>query len=99
MLHFILFILICYGLTNILLYGSVFDKIRPNTKLFSCSLCMGFHSGWIVLLLSNLSGLLSLPYITFIDYIFAGCLSSGTTYMLDKLIGDHGFNIKNNYDN
>ena len=55
------FILVCYGLTSILLYGSIFDTIRPKEglmgKLFKCPLCLSFHVGWFVAILSNFSNL------------------------------------------
>jgi len=87
------FILICYGLTSILIYGKIFDKIRPKNIFFHCSLCMGFHSGWVVYL--------ALYYINYyVDYpsfalLFCyACLSAGTTYILDRLVGDEGLRIK-----
>ncbi len=83
----IYFILACYGLTSILLYGSIFDKIRPTSgffgKLFSCQMCLGFWSGvfnWF-----------------FIDIdwgIFtAACISSGTSYILCSIFTDYGINF------
>jgi len=38
----LVFILACYGLTNILTYGKIFDKIRPKEHFFHCSMCVGF---------------------------------------------------------
>ena len=46
------FILAAYGLTQILVYGSIFNKVRPPRqwlhgfgKLFHCPMCMGFWVG------------------------------------------------------
>ena len=46
------FILAAYGMTFIIVYGKIFEDIRPNkdyTKkwntLFHCPLCMGFWVG------------------------------------------------------
>ena len=43
----IIFILAAYGLTQILVYGSIFDLIRPTTgklgELFQCSM----HFYWV----------------------------------------------------
>ncbi len=81
----LVFILACYGLTNILTYGKIFDKIRPKEHFFHCSMCVGFWVGmfnWF---------LVSPPFNLFV----AGCISSGTSYILDKIICDEGIVIKN----
>ena len=43
------FILCSYGLTQILIYGSIFDSFRPKDgklgELFRCPMCMGFWAG------------------------------------------------------
>ena len=53
----ILFILICYGLSNIIVYGSIFDKprnwlndVNPSFfgKLFSCMLCFPTWAGFLL---------------------------------------------------
>jgi len=94
------FILICYGLTQIICYGKIFDRFRPDKDwlyglglLFHCSMCMGFHVGWFTYLLSCFSKLFTFEF-CFIDMFFMACLSSGTSYMLDKLIDDEGLRIK-----
>jgi hypothetical protein len=94
------FILVCYGLTQILCYGKIFDKVRPNKEwlfgfglLFHCSMCMGFHVGWLVYTLSLFSKLFIFEF-NFIDMFFMACLSSGTSYILDKLIDDEGLRVK-----
>ena len=50
------FILCAYGLTQILVYGKIFSKIRPKKgklgELANCPMCMGFHVGWLLMLLS-----------------------------------------------
>ncbi len=82
------FILACYGLTMILMYGKIFNKIRPKTGFFgnllTCSLCTGFWSGLFMWLVSNTS----------FNFFVAGCISAGTTYILDKIIDDDGLVIK-----
>ncbi len=56
------FILVCFGLTNILVYGSILNCVRPNEglwgALFKCPMCMGFHVGWFVAMLMNLSSII-----------------------------------------
>jgi len=97
------FILICYGLTNILVYGSIFDSIRPKEgllgKLFKCPLCLSFHVGYIIALLLNASDLFSIS-INIIDMFMLACLSSGTSYVLCSLFTDFGINFNiNKQDN
>lgn len=94
------FILICYGLTQIVCYGKIFDDIRPSKEwfcgiglVFHCSMCMGFHVGGLVYFLSCFSKLFTFEFNT-IDMFFMACLSSGTSYILDKLIDDEGVRIK-----
>ena len=90
------FILICYGLTNILVYGSIFNCIRPKGglwgELFKCPMCMGFHVGYIIALLLNASDLFSIS-INIIDMFMLACLSSGTSYVLCTLFTDFGINF------
>lgn len=85
------FILFTFGLTQILLYGSIFDKVRPEWKLFKCPLCLGFHTGWIGYLLLTLTGIfatISIPHL----FVYA-CISAGTNYVLDRLFDDDGIKI------
>jgi len=96
----IYFILICYGLTQIICYGKIFDEIRPSKEsfwglglLFHCSMCMGFHVGYTVYLFSLFSELFTFRF-SLIDMFFMSCVSSGTSYILDKLFDDDGIRIK-----
>jgi len=93
------FILACYGLTNILVYGSILSCVRPKEglwgELFKCPMCMGFHVGWFVTLMMKLSNLTSInPNI--IDMFLLACLSSGSSYVLCSLFTDFGINFKIN---
>jgi len=93
------FILACYGLTNILVYGSILSCVRPNEglwgELFKCPMCMGFHVGWFVALMMKLSSLTSIdPNI--VDAFLLACLSSGSSYVLCSLFTDFGINFKIN---
>jgi hypothetical protein len=87
------FILAAYGLTQILVYGKVFDAIRPTRgwlgELFKCPMCVGFHVGWILMLLSPYTELFNFD-VTAVNYLILGCLSSGTSYVLNMVIGDEG---------
>jgi hypothetical protein len=95
MLSLIYFVLICFSITKTLVYGSVFDKIRPKGKPWDCVLCMGF---WVSLIIA---GLISQgwvfffpPIIGWIDVILLGFLGSGTSYLLDNIIDDEGLRIE-----
>jgi len=93
------FILACYGLTNILVYGSILSCVRPKQglwgELFKCPMCMGFHVGWFVALMMKLSNLTSIdPNI--VDVFLLACLSSGSSYVLCSLFTDFGINFKIN---
>ena len=97
------FILIAYGLTQIIVYGDIFSSIRPRTghlgKLFNCPMCMGFHVGWILMLLSPYTELFSFD-VTPINFFLLGWLSSGTSYTLNMIIGDDGIKYaKKDIDN
>jgi len=93
------FILACYGLTNILVYGSILSCVRPKEglwgELFKCPMCMGFHVGWFVALLMNLSSIINVST-NIVDTFLLACLSSGTSYVLCSLFTDFGINFKIN---
>ena len=92
----IYFILCAYGLTQILVYGKIFDSIRPQDgqlgELFSCPMCMGFHVGWFLFIINGFTELFSFEY-TVANFFICGWLSSATTYALVNLFGDSGLNI------
>jgi hypothetical protein len=91
----IYFILCSYGLTQILIYGHIFDKIRPDKKFFKCSMCMGFWVGVFLYSINGYTDLFSFQY-NWINPLLLGCLSSGTSYVLDMVIGDKGIRYENN---
>ncbi len=90
------FILVSFGLTQIVVYGKIFDKLRPKEgklgELFSCPMCVGFHVGWILWLLSGYTTLFSYDE-SLVTAFGLACLSSGTSYILNMLFGDCGFKI------
>ena len=84
----LLFVLACYGLTFMLVFANIFDRIRPKHHFFHCALCVGFHVGWIVALMFWWAGLVKLTIpLTFI----LCCVSSGTSYALSMLVQDGGW--------
>jgi len=90
------FTLAAYGLTQILVYGSILKRIRPQTgklgEMFRCPMCMGFHVGWFLMLLSPFTELFSFD-VSVINFFILGWLSSGTSYVLNTIFGDEGFQL------
>jgi len=95
------FTLAAYGLTQILVYRDLplLKRLRPNKgsyggygKVFHCPMCMGFHVGWFLMLLSPFTELFSFD-VSIINFFLLGWLSSGTSYVLNMLFGDEGFQL------
>jgi hypothetical protein len=85
-MNLLTFILACYGMTMIAVYGKIFDAIRPQHHFFKCCLCVGFWIGiinWFMI---------DLPF----NWFVAGCISSGTSYLLSRFADDDGITIKVN---
>jgi hypothetical protein len=91
------FILISCGMTQILVYGSIFNKVRPKKgwfgKLFSCSMCTGFWVGVFLWLTNDLTTLFNYDYSP-ITGLLLGSLASGVSYVFSVLIDDNGFKIE-----
>jgi hypothetical protein len=87
------FVLVAYGLTQGVVYGKLFDRIRPTEgklgELFRCPMCIGFHAGWFLMLLSPFTELFNFD-ITVVNFFLLGWLSSGTSYVLNMIFGDEG---------
>jgi len=94
-MELIYFILIAFGLTQILTSGRIFNKIRPKYYYFTCSMCVGFVVGVFLLVISPYTELFTFER-SWINTFGFGCLSSGTSYVLDTLFGDKGMRIENN---
>lgn len=91
-MEFIFFILISYGITNIIIFGSIFEKLRtilnkisPKLlgKLFSCPLCLSFWVG------VGLSLIISTPITYNINHytllFLTGCLTSGCVWLIHTI--------------
>ena len=93
------FILAAYGMTFMLVYGSIFSRIRPKCgtywglgKLFHCTLCMGFWVGvflWGVSPMTELFSFSNSPVTAFI----CGCIGGGTSYLLSAIVDDEGISL------
>ena len=91
-MDFIYFVLVCFGITQILCFGTIFDPIRPKYQFFHCPMCVGFWVGAFVWALSPHTKLFTFEY-DFITGFFLACLSSGTSYTLNMLIADTGIQV------
>ena len=86
----ITFVLCAYGLTQILVYGSIFNRLRPDHSFFHCPMCLGFWSGVLLLFLNPFTELFTFD-VSFVNAFLLGCITSGTSYALCMLISDGGF--------
>lgn len=93
MMELLTFILACYGMTMIVVYSKLFEKPRVainslNNEYISymlkCTMCMGFWVGIFNSFLLDLS----------FNWFIAGCISSGTSYLLSRVADDDGLTIK-----
>ena len=93
------FVLASYGLTFILVYGKIFEGLRPpknyskkwNT-LFHCPLCIGFWAGCFLFLINTETELFTFDY-TITNFFICGWLSAGTSYLLSMVVKDDGIQI------
>lgn len=92
------FILCAYGITYILLYGSIFDPVRPKKgkfgELFKCPLCTGFWTGVFLWSINCFTELFTYDY-NLINALLLGSLSAGTSYFLSTLLDDFGLKFRN----
>jgi len=89
----IYFILIAYGMTQILVFSSIFNKIRPDYKFFHCPMCIGFWVGVFLCLINPFCTLFNFD-VSAINCFCLGCLSSGTSYILCNIFDDNGIKIE-----
>jgi len=96
------FILCSYGMTFILIYGSIFNKVRPTKgklgELFHCPLCLGFWVGIILWAMNARTGLFSFDN-SLVTAFLCGCLSAGTSYFFSMLLKDFGLNLNVRLEN
>lgn len=92
-MNLLTFILACYGMTMILVYSKIFEVIRIKlnslnsemlTYMLKCCMCMGFWVG----------AFNSFIIETGLNWFVAGCISSGTSYLLSRIADDDGLTIK-----
>ena len=81
--------LACYGITSILVYGKIFDTLRPSHHFFHCPMCIGFWVGVFLMLLNQHTELFTYT-ISLTNALLLGGISSGVSYVLSMLFGDEG---------
>lgn len=96
----IIFLISVYGMSFIILYGSVFETQRKSIMrynkffngLFSCIVCTGT---WVGFITSIMLGSLSFKYFKsyiFINIFYDGMIGAAGCYIIDSIID----NIKSN---
>jgi len=96
-MNLLLFVLASYGLTQIIVYGRIFNKIRPSHHFFHCSMCVGWWVGLFLWAINPYTELFTFDYSIATAFIIA-CVSSGTSYVLNMVFGDKGINLVNRGD-
>lgn len=100
-MNLILFILTCYGISNIIIFGSIFQSFRnfwekksPNFfgKLFNCMICLPTYIGFFISIGAHVTGMLQFsPFasmgldLPFIAIFLDGCLASGSVWLIHTL--------------
>jgi hypothetical protein len=91
------FILCAHGLTQILIYGKIFNNLRPKKgklgELFQCPMCMGFWTGAFLYCINGFTELFTFDYCV-ANFFLLGWLSSGTSYILSIIFGDEGIKLE-----
>jgi uncharacterized membrane protein len=93
MTDLIYFILCAFGATQVIVYSSLTPKWNRHTslgKFLGCPMCVGFHVGWILLLVPNT---LFQFEVNIINAFLLGFISSGTSYLLCEVMGDDGIRL------
>jgi hypothetical protein len=89
------------GITNIAVYGSIFNRIRPKKRvlgeLFRCPMCLGTWVGFALCGLSSYTELFNIQP-TLMNYALCGAISSLSAYAFAMLIDDEGLRIKTSFE-
>jgi len=92
-LELLYFILSSYGITQILVYGSIFNRVRPAKNIaggfFHCPMCVGFWIGVFLFGINDYTELFTYDF-NIANGLLLGGLSSGTSYALSMIFGDSG---------
>ncbi len=101
-MELIYFVLTAYGLTQILVYGKIFESLRPSqekfTGFFHCPMCIGFWVGTFLFGINKWTELFTFEY-SLANLFILSWLSSGTSYVLTMLVSDNGIQLGVNKNN
>ena len=108
MMELILIILVSYGISNIVVFGAIFEKLRdyamafsPNFwgKLLTCMMCTPFWVGFFLSLGSYLSGYTQFSpfYGNGLENIYLSLLSVLIPFSLERLCYQYINGIKSNH--
>jgi hypothetical protein len=97
-MNLLLFVLAAYGLTQIIVFGNIFNKIRPSNHFFHCPMCVGWWVGLFLWAINQYTELFTFDYSIASAFLLA-CISSGASYIMNMVFGDDGINFKNRGDN
>ena len=95
---FIWFCLISYGLTQIIVYGKIFDQVRPKSgklgQLLECPMCTGFWVGIFLWFVKDYTKLFTFDD-SYITAFLLGCASSAAAYIGNMVFCDNGIKFEN----
>ena len=89
----VFFVLCAYGLTQLLCFSKILDRIRPKHYFFSCPMCIGFWVGVFLCGINKFTELFNFDY-NFVNFLLLGSLSAGTSYLLNVIVDDDGIKIR-----
>ena len=91
------FSLTAYGLTQILVYGKIFEPIRPKSgwfgQLFKCPMCTGFWTGLFLWFVKDHTELFNFDD-SLITALLLGCCASAVSYLGSMFMGDDGIKVE-----
>jgi hypothetical protein len=93
----IYFILASWGMTQIIVYSSIFETTRHFIAeksdwlgaLIHCPMCTGFWVGVFLFGINGMTELFNFEY-NIANLLILGCVSSATSYALNVVISDNG---------
>ena len=95
------FTIACVGMTQIIVYGKIFNKIRPTKgwfgDLLKCPMCTGFWSGLFLWAISPFTELFTFDH-SLVTAFVLGCYSSIVCYLVSMTINDYGLNIRHSLE-
>ena len=95
------FTIACVGMTQILVFGKIFNKISPTEgwfgDLFKCPMCTGFWTGLFLWAISPYTELFTFDHSLVTGFVL-GCYSSIVCYFSSMLVNDYGLNVRHTFE-